>query len=195
MKKISVKLFFCVVIVCLSICALGCSSIANYDGVELVPQGEPTPFEGIWEMVSGKKHPYIQGEIVKSQLVFHLNTWELLSNENEYGIMAIVSNGVFTYDDKTLSLRMLNIGNQGRFFTVEELTKAVSKTKKEQEARKNRPPYFIIYGYEINDERLLLNMPAYTVETGGRTTNVEALRTVWRKLIPEDVSAKASGTK
>jgi hypothetical protein len=182
MKNISVKLFSSIAYVCLSILILSClsSPMKQFDAVDIVPQGSPSPFEGTWEAVDGPPHLSIPNRNAKFQYVFHLNTWEQLSDQNEYGIMTLMANGTFTYDNKILTMKYMNVGFEGRVMSVEGVIQ--SMPKKDQAAMRNGPPYLMAYTYELNNTGLLLFAPAYTQIVSGRKIDVPASRVMYRKV-------------
>jgi len=155
MKNSNLKLISWIIPLCMVFSVMGCMTLGD-SGIELNPQGDPSPFEGLWEMEvdfpqSLKDYErYKNREQYTQQLMFHLNTWELRSDINESGIISPFSNGTFTYTENTITKVTVNL------FLGDRKISAKSLFKRNSEVYFELVVYGVPYGYVLSGDALLL---------------------------------------
>jgi len=159
MKSSNLKLILWVILVCMVFSVMGCFSIPKADGgIELNPQGDLSPFEGLWEVeVDAPRDPNMNPKNrtrYTAQLMFHLNTWEDRSDLNALDMMSPTSSGTFTYTENTITMVTVNILYEGMNMSVKSMLKGAPKSAQEQMQKG------VTQKYELNGDELLIIIPA-----------------------------------
>ena len=190
MKNIFSKAMQSIILLFIVLAVIACVSVPKVDGgEEIIAEGEPTKFEGKW---IGTMKNHQTGGMQNVEYTFHFNTWEISTDANELGIILPAVNGTFTYNEKTLTTKIINVSIEGMDTSLEGFMNQLPKNIQKKIKKELGIEDFSItkHTYQLTGDTLVIIAPAMVAPSYGINIPEEVTNLTRKIELPEEQPAE-----